>query len=150
MAAGLALLPEKLAEFRTHLNEIARRSLTPEQLLPSLRLDAEIAPGDLTLARVEELRGLQQTGMGNPAAQFMFRNVFHERPGQRMGPDKKHARLWITDGVDTREAIMWGVGENALPSGRFDLAFTPQLNDFNGARSIQLKVLDWRPTEAAP
>jgi hypothetical protein len=29
--------------------------------------------------------------------------------------------------------------------GKFDLAFAPQANDFNGMRSVQLKVLDWRP-----
>jgi hypothetical protein len=27
----------------------------------------------------------------------------------------------------------------------FDLAFTPQLNEFNGRVSVQLKLLDWRP-----
>jgi hypothetical protein len=29
--------------------------------------------------------------------------------------------------------------------GKFDLAFSPQINEFNGTRCIQLKVLDWRP-----
>jgi hypothetical protein len=33
-----------------------------------------------------------------------------------------------------------------LPVGRFDLAFAPQTNEFNGRRVVQLKVLDWRPT----
>jgi len=28
--------------------------------------------------------------------------------------------------------------------GRFDLASTPQLNEYNGAVSVQLKVLDWQ------
>ena len=34
--------------------------------------------------------------------------------------------------------------EAALPVGRFDLAYAPQINEFNGRRTIQLKVLDWR------
>jgi len=29
--------------------------------------------------------------------------------------------------------------------GQFDLAFAPQVNEFNGRRPVQLKVLDWRP-----
>jgi hypothetical protein len=32
-----------------------------------------------------------------------------------------------------------------LPVGRFDLAFAPSLNEFNGRMTVQLKVLDWRP-----
>jgi hypothetical protein len=32
-----------------------------------------------------------------------------------------------------------------VPAGRFDLAFSPQINDYNGRRIVQLKVLDWRP-----
>jgi len=31
------------------------------------------------------------------------------------------------------------------PSEKFDLAFAPQVNEFSGRRTVQLKVLDWRP-----
>ena len=33
-----------------------------------------------------------------------------------------------------------------LPEGRFDLAAAPEINTWNGRRSIQLKILDWRPS----
>ena len=64
-----------------------------------------------------------------------------------MGEEKKHAKLWITDGAATREAVLWAIADAPLPVDRFDIAFIPQLNEFNGTSSIQLKVLDWRPTE---
>jgi hypothetical protein len=32
-----------------------------------------------------------------------------------------------------------------LLAPRFDLAFAPRINDFNGRRTVQLKVLDCRP-----
>ena len=147
MAAGLTIQPEKIAAFRQRLNELARCSLTPEQLQPALRLDAEISPADLTFEHLDELGKLQQTGMGNPSVQLVMRNLTHQRPVQRMGADKKHARLWVTDGTATREAVMWGVGDGPLPDGRFDLAFVPQINEYNGTSSIQLKVLDWKAAE---
>ena len=56
-------------------------------------------------------------------------------------------KLWVTDGAATRECIWFGAGELSLPTGRFDLAFTPQLNYYNGSTQVQLKVLDWRPAE---
>jgi hypothetical protein len=62
-----------------------------------------------------------------------------------MGPDQRHAKLWVDDGTAVREAVLWGAGDGPLPVGRFDLAFAPQLNYFNDTISVQLKVLDWRP-----
>lgn len=147
MAAGVTIHPDNLDALRTRLNAIARRSLKPEQFQPRLRLDAEATVSDLSLERLRELEQLQQTGMGNPAVHFVLRNVTHARALQRMGADKKHAKLWITDGLNTLEAVLWNVGDGALPVGRFDLACAPQLNDFNGKVSVQLKVLDWRAVE---
>jgi hypothetical protein len=61
-----------------------------------------------------------------------------------MGAQKQHVRFWLTDGQATHQAVWWGAGNEPLPVGRFDVAFIPQLNQFNQSCSIQLKVLDWR------
>jgi hypothetical protein len=50
----------------------------------------------------------------------------------------------VTDGTVTHEAVWWNGGDKSLPVGKFDLAFAPQVNEFNGRRTVQLKVLDWR------
>jgi single-stranded-DNA-specific exonuclease len=144
MAAGVTIHPDKLDAFRERLNTIARRTLKPEQLQPSLRLDAEVTCADLTVQRMEELARLEQTGMGNPRVQFCVRNVGHERALQRMGREKQHAKMWITDGTRTCEAVLWNAKEGSLPVGKFDLAFVPELNSYNGNTRVQLKVLDWR------
>lgn len=144
MAAGVTIHPDKLDAFRARLNDLARRTLKPEQFQPTLRLDAELPAAELTLERVEELQRLQQTGMGNPAVRLVVRDVGHAKPLQRMGADKKHAKLWITDGRKTIEAVLWNAAEGTLPVGRFDLACEPQLNEFRGNITVQLKVLDWR------
>ena len=39
--------------------------------------------------------------------------------------------------------VRGGRPEGEEPSGKFDLAATPQINEYNGRRSVQLKVLDW-------
>jgi single-stranded-DNA-specific exonuclease len=145
MAAGLSLHPDNLDAFRQRLNDLARRTLKGDQLQPTLRLDAEVTAAELTLERLRELEKLQQTGIGNPPVQLCLRRVTHQRPLQRIGQERRHAKLWVTDGHATREAVLWGVGDGLLPVGRFDLAFTPQLNEFNGSLNVQLKVLDWHP-----
>jgi hypothetical protein len=51
----------------------------------------------------------------------------------------------VTDGKTTHEAVWWNAGNGSLPVGKFDLAFAPGVNEFNGKRAVQLKVLDWQP-----
>jgi single-stranded-DNA-specific exonuclease len=145
MAAGLTIEPARLDEFRARLNELARRALKPDDLQAPLRLDAEIALRTLSLSTLAELEQLKPMGMGNPALQFFARNVTHQRPLQRMGAEKQHVKMWVTDGQATHECVWWQAGQESLPVGRFDLAFAPQVNEFNGRRQVQLKVLDWRP-----
>jgi single-stranded-DNA-specific exonuclease len=145
MAAGLTIHPDNLEAFRTRLNEIARRTLKREDLQPPLRLDAEVNLGDLSLDSLAELDQLKPMGQGNPAVQFYAANVTHHRPLQRMGAEKQHVKLWVTDGKIVHEAVWWNAGKESLPVGRFDLAFAPQVNAYNGKQSVQLKVLDWQP-----
>jgi single-stranded-DNA-specific exonuclease len=133
---------------RQRLNELARRALKPEDLQPPLRIDAEVGLDEITLESIAELDRLKPTGQGNPSVQFCARNLSHQRPLQRIGAEKRHVKMWVTDGLATHEAIWWNGGEKSLPVGRFDLAFAPQLNEFNGNRTVQLKVLDWQPVKS--
>lgn len=144
MAAGLSVLPEKIDLLRERLNAIARRTLRADKLHPPLRLDAEVGLGEINLDSLAELERLKPTGQGNSAVQFCARNLAHRKPLQRIGAKKQHVKMWVTDGSITHEAVWWNAGEGSLPVGRFDLAFAPALNEFNGRTTVQLKVLDWR------
>ncbi len=147
MAAGLSVEPAKVPELRRRLNEIARRTLTEEQFQPRLRLDAEVAASEISFERIGELQRLQQTGMGNPQVQLCARKMKHQRPPQRIGADRRHAKFWVSQGQGpSLEAIWWGAGDAPLPVGNFDLAFIPKINAYNGQSHIQLNVLDWCPS----
>ncbi|HKS36633.1 MAG TPA: single-stranded-DNA-specific exonuclease RecJ [Verrucomicrobiae bacterium] len=144
MAAGLSIRPENLAALRDRLNELARTKLRPEQLQPVLRLDADVSFKELTVEAIEELHRLEPVGQGNPPVQFVSRNVVLQRPPQRMGRDQQHAKLWATEGSVTHEVVCWNCEDAVLPTGRFDLAYAPQINEYSGRSSVQLKLLDWR------
>jgi single-stranded-DNA-specific exonuclease len=147
MAAGLSILPDKIDSLREKLNELARRTLKPDDLKPSLRLDAEVGLDEMSFEMLGELEKLKPHGQGNPATQFCARNVSHAKPVLRIGADKQHVKMRVTDGIGTHDAVWWNGGDKSLPVGKFDLAFAPQINQYNGGRSVQLKVLDWRPAE---
>ncbi len=144
MAAGLSITSANLDAFRQRLNDHARRTLKPDDLQAPLRLDGEVGLDEITLERLAELDRLRPTGQGNPTVQFCALGLSHQRPLQRMGADKQHVKMWVTDGASTHEAVWWGAGNGSLPVGKFDLAFAPQINQYNGKRAVQLKVLDWR------
>ncbi len=144
MAAGVTIRPERMEEFRVRLNVLAQRTLTPEQLRPPLRLDAEVSLADLTVERLTELEQLEPMGQGNPTVQLVICGVRQQRPPLRMGKEQQHVKLFVTDGRTTLEAVFWNVGQGELPTGTFDLAAVPQINEYKGKRTLQLKVLDWR------
>jgi single-stranded-DNA-specific exonuclease len=145
MAAGVTLQPANLDPFRARLNDLARRTLKPDQLQPPLRLDAEVRLDEMTVDSLTALDQLQPTGQGNPPVQFFARNLTQQRALQRIGAQKQHLKLWVTDGHTTHEALWWGAANECLSASPFDLAFAPQINDYHGRRTVQLKVLDWRP-----
>jgi single-stranded-DNA-specific exonuclease len=144
MAAGVTLEQANLDAFRKRLNDLARATLTDAQLQAELRLDAEVGLDEITLDGVSELQRLKPIGQGNPAVHVCARQLTHQRPLQRLGTEKQHVKMWVTDRAVTHEAVWWGAGQESLPVGTFDLAFAPQINQYNGLVSVQLKVLDWR------
>jgi single-stranded-DNA-specific exonuclease len=144
MAAGVTIHSANLDAFRTRLNECARRMLKPESLQQPLRLDAEVALEDMNLDSLSTFDQVKPTGQGNPGVQFCARTLTHRNPVQRMGADKQHVKMWVTNGTATHEAVWFGARDQAVPEGRFDLAFAPQVNHYQGKDTVQLKVLDWR------
>ncbi len=144
MAAGLSIHRDNIDSFRARMNELARAALLPGQLSPTLRLDRAVGLAELTLEQVEELARLNPCGQGNPQVRLMIGGLSHQKAPRRMGKDNQHVKFWVTDGRQTLEAVWWNCGDARFPGARFDLAVTPTANDYNGRRTVQLKVLDWR------
>ena len=113
---------------------------------PVLHLDADVSLSEFSIDRMEELALLHPFGSGNAALQFASRGVQLRGQPHRMGREQQHAKFWVTDGQTHFEVLWWNCGNAPLPQGSFDLAFAPQINDYNGRRSVQFKLLDWRPS----
>jgi len=144
MAAGLTIRCGNLDAFRARLNDVARRSIKSENLQAALDLDAEVGLDELNLQSLQALGRVKPVVQGNRSIQFCSRALSHQRPLERVGAEKQHVKMWVTDGVATHEAVWWGAGNESLPVGKFDLAFAPEINRYNGRPGVQLKVLDWK------
>jgi single-stranded-DNA-specific exonuclease len=147
MAAGVTLSPVKLPDFRARLNELARARLNPEAFHPRLRLDAAISLQELTFPVVKSFEALHPIGHSNPPVQFAARSLSLTGVKRRFGTGEKHLRFAVSDGTATHQALWWSCPPDFEFPPRFDLAFAPELNEFNGTYAIQLKVLDLRASD---
>jgi single-stranded-DNA-specific exonuclease len=147
MAAGLSIEPARVEAFRQRINDLARERLRPEHLQPEVRIDASIALRSLSLPVVADLRRLEPFGMGNPVVQLAIRGLTHARPPQRL--KEQHWKFWVTDGGTPVETVWWGAGDRPVPEGRFDLAVIPEAGDYGGRRFLQLRLIDWKPSDPA-
>lgn len=140
-AAGLTIDESSLDEFAHRFDAIAAGLISPEDFVPEIRIDAELAPGDATLDTVELLESLGPFGMGNPRPLFTMRelNVL-----QTSTVKERHVRMRLSAGGTVFEAMGFGLADRVPPADRIDIAFCLVCNQWNGRRSLQLMLKDLR------
>ena len=130
-------------------NEALRRRVAESchgQALPSvLDIDLTVSPQHLTVEAVEALDLLEPCGTGNPRPVFLLRGAqVHTMTQVGRG---RHLKLRLESRGVSLDAIFFSSqgAELGLYSGcRVDVVFYPQINDFRGARSVQLQIVDLR------
>ena len=144
-AAGLSIRRGQIPEFRRRLNEHAASCLTEQDLVPTLNIEAEVQPRELTFQLSQELGALEPFGAGNPRPVFVTRGFRVMSEPQII--KEQHLKLRVA-GEDNRplEAIWWrGLEESEqMPqaSQRIDLAYELEENRWNGEIKLQLNVRD--------
>ena len=147
MAAGVSVKSGQVDAFRERINEVAKKTINSEMFQAPLKLDAETNLSEMTLVRIQEMQQIEPTGQGNPEIQLLIPNLTMSGSIFRMGKDKQHVKFWANDDRESCEVIAWNLKPEDEPKGNFDLAVVPQVNNFNGHLSVQLKLIDWRPTK---
>ena len=150
LAAGFTITREKIPEFREEICRLASSYYSDDIPRTSLDIDCAIPPEMLTLGGVESLNVLEPCGSGCPKPVLMMKNLTIERL-QQVGCGR-HMRLRLRSGRHALNAIYF----SATPETAFvrqgdvvDIAFTPQVNEFRGERTVQMNVLDIRPSCSA-
>lgn len=152
-AAGFTLPAGKVGELRARFLEVAQERLSPGDLVPALAFDAYVDLDELSFELLEALELLEPHGVGNPAPLFVARGV--RLSGRAVGRDGAHFKLSVAapwgaafDGIafSLAESLGGRIDDGAL----YDVAFAPEVNVWNGRRSIQLNVKDVRRAEEDP
>jgi single-stranded-DNA-specific exonuclease len=140
-AAGLAIEEATLAAFVDSFDAIAGGLLSPEDLTPVLTIDGELTAGELDLELAGALEKLAPFGMGNQEPVFMIRGA---RVADRRILKERHLKLQLEAGGRRFEAIGFNMAQHEDGPTLIDAAFTLQVNEWNGRRSLQLKLRDLR------
>lgn len=147
MAAGMTLKAENIPALRERLNRLVREWLTDDDLVPELAVDSLVPPEQITPGLVAELAQLEPHGLGNPGPRLVTGGEVVESRG--VGQDGSHLKLRLRAGGQVLDGIGFGLAALGAPGAMLppapapvQVAFTPEINRWNGSERLQLVVRD--------
>lgn len=148
-AAGMTLKPENVEAFRQRFEEVVSSSIDPDLLTPEILIDTELNFSDITPKFFNILDQFEPLGPDNLRAVFMARQVF-DTGYSRIVKDE-HIKFSVRQGRNG--VVLSGIGffmAEKFPcistTRPFDMVFTVEKNEWQGNTSLQLKVIDIRPS----
>lgn len=150
LAAGFTISRANIPEFRRQICALAAQYYTDDVPRTVLDVDCAVSPELLTLHNVDALQMLEPCGNGCPKPVLMMKNLTIDRISMVGGG--RHMRLRLCSGHTYLNAIYFSANPQTVsiqPGDLVDLAFTPQVNEFRGTRTVQMNVIDIRPSCSA-
>ncbi len=143
-AAGLTMLPENLDAFIKQFEAVVSSTIKEELLTPEIVIDAEVSFDQLNLPFYNILQQMEPFGPENMRPVFISRNVFNK--GCKVVKDK-HIRFVLGQNNTTLTGIGFNMAEKfqAFETRQpIDVVYTLEINDWNGNKNLQIKVIDFR------
>ena len=148
LAAGFTIDVANIPAFRQRMNQLVREYQGGGAPEVCLEIDAALTcPSRVTLTEVEALGMLEPYGAGNARPLFCLMGATLERL-QSVGQNR-HLKLRLSKGSSQFDGIFFSVSPDTCPvaaGSRVDAAFYLQINEFRGNRTVQLQMVDIRPS----
>jgi single-stranded-DNA-specific exonuclease len=147
-AAGVTIRESRIDEFRARFSDVVAGWTHGGAKVPTLNVDAEVRLDEVNLQLIQEIGSLHPFGAGNPEPTFAVTRL-EVMDSRTVG--EKHLKMTVRQGASLPfDSIGFGMKsllERGIPSrAPVDLAFTPELNHWNGRDRIQLRIRDVRPS----
>jgi single-stranded-DNA-specific exonuclease len=147
-AAGLTLELDKIDAFRTKFEEIVSATIHPELLIPEIVIDAEITFADIQWSFYNIIQQMEPFGPENLRPVFVAKNVWNTGYSKIVKED--HIRFSLKQ----NNIVFTGIGFNMADKFHLlemkspvDIVFKIDENEWNGTKSLQLRMLDLRISE---
>lgn len=151
MACGLSIKKERVDEFRNFLNQ--ESSLTKDDFHKTINIDLSLDISKLSLEFAESLDRLKPFGKDNPRPVFADKFVTIREIGL-IGKNKNTLRMTLEKNGSVVKAIKFNAAEDYkylldkfkgnISGNKIDIVYYPDINEFRGNRSLQIKLIDMR------
>jgi len=147
-AAGMTLMPEHVDAFSDAFESIVAATIPPELLIPEIIIDSEISFAELTPNFYSILSQMEPFGPENMKPVFIVKKVMDT--GFSKIVKEQHIRFLVRQnkiaftGIGFNMAEKFSILQMQQP---IDIVFTLDMNEWNGEKNLQLKVIDIRLSE---
>lgn len=143
-AAGFTVSNKNLKKFKEKLLKIADKKIKEEDLIPLLNIDLELESEELSFEVYEEIQKLAPFGEENPSPLFLMRGLKIVNL-RGVGNNGNHLKCYLAGKTRGFQAIGFGLGDfcDKMKQGdKIDVVFELITDDWNGARELQLRIID--------
>jgi len=148
-AAGMTIELNNIEAFRNKFEEVVSTTIPPELLLPEIVIDTELKFKDITWSFYNIISQMEPFGPENLRPHFLVKNVFDT--GHSRILKEQHLRFVLRQDNISLTGIGFGMAEK-LPILQMkkpvDIVFKIDENEWNGQRSLQLRMIDLRLSES--
>ncbi len=147
-AAGMTMLPHQVELFSQKFEEVVSATIDTSLLVPEIIIDASISFAEINQSLYNIMLQMEPFGPGNMRPVFIVKNVTDN--GWSKIVKEQHIRFSLRQNNIIFSGIGFGMSEKFsllqqhLP---LDIVFTLDENEWNGNKSLQLRVLDFRQSE---
>ncbi len=145
-AAGMTMREDKVDDFIAKFETIVAATITPEQQVPEIEIDAEIPLSIVKPAINNILKQFEPFGPANMKPVFMSRQVY-DYQGSSTVVKELHLRIVAhQQNGSVIEGIGFGLADKfeLVKNGPFDIVYNMEENEHNGNTRLQVKVIDIR------
>ena len=150
LAAGFTISRSNISAFRQKVCSLAADYYAGSGPKTVLDIDCAIPPELLTIRNIDALSILEPCGNGCPKPVFAMERLYVDRISMVGGG--RHMRLRLRSGRIFLNAIYFSANPQSASIEQGDLvdvAFNAQVNEYRGERSVQMNLLDIRPSCSA-
>ncbi len=144
MAGGFTLKKEKIDLFKSYIYEVGKLNINEKDLEKILKIDCEALPSEISFDFYQKMNLLEPFGNGNPIPTLVLKNLKIEQV-KCIGKERDHLKLRFEHSGQTFDGIAFRFGEHLdkISTNQFcDVAFQLDVNEWNGQKKLQLRILD--------
>ncbi len=147
-AAGLSMLPENVTAFSNKFDEVVSQSIDERLLIPVITIDADIKFESVNFPFYNILSQMEPFGPENMRPVFIAKGITDT--GYSKILKELHIRFVVKQGNTTLTGIGFNMAHKFYlmqMNKPVDIVFTIDENEWNGEKTLQLKVIDFRLSE---